>query len=241
MSADPQTWYVRRVRRSNQQKDAVTAYHGLTAALEACGGEEAAEALCKNIAGNLEFLLYREIARLLDDSNMLVFHNNESFVSWIRAQATRNGDQSFLDAGAPAILRLKTGRGTAFRILDDAKTKEDADRWGTTGRGHHDNLSSGQLHQSAREVLRPGTGHSRQRRYAIVPGAPSVPLRFSHAKWRVFAYKRSDRDENLSPCRAPASAVRDSPRLRQCRRADSSSWMRASSAAGDGRQRYRKR
>lgn len=134
----------------------MTAYHGLTAALEACGGEEAAEALCKNIAGNLEFLLYREIARLLDDSNMLVFHNNESFASWIRAQATRNGDQSFLDAGAPAILRLKTGRGTAFRILDDAKTKEDADRWGTTGRGRHDNLLSGQPHQSAREVLRPG-------------------------------------------------------------------------------------
>lgn len=58
---------------------------------------------------------------------MLVFPNNESFASCIRAQATRNGDHFFLDAGTPAILRLKTSYGTASRILDDAKTKEDAD------------------------------------------------------------------------------------------------------------------
>lgn len=58
--------------------------------------------------------------------------------------------------------------------------------------------------------LDPRADHTRQRRYAIVPGAPSVSLRFSHAKWRVFACKRSDHGENISPCRAPASAVRDS-------------------------------
>ncbi|MBO7665111.1 MAG: hypothetical protein J6S33_00995 [Aeriscardovia sp.] len=220
--------------RSNQQKDAVTAYHGLTAALEACGGGEAAGALRKNIAGNLEFPLYREDARLLDDSNMLVFHNKESFVSWIRAQVTRNGDQSFLDAGAPAILRPKTGHGPASRIPDDAKTKEDADRWGTAD---GDAMTITHLANciSPREKRRDrGAGRSRQRRYAVVPGAPSVPLRFSHAKWRAFAYKRNDHGENPSPCRAPASAVRDSPRPRQCRRADSPSWW---SVARDGRQR----
>ena len=207
--------------RSNQQKDAVTAYHGLTAVLEACGGEEAVEALRKNIAGNLEFPLHREVARLLDDSNMLVFPNSESFASWIRAQATRNGGQFFLDAGTPAILRLKTSYGTASGFSTTRRQRR-TPIWGMTD-GDAMTISHLANRISPREKCRDrGAGHSRRRRYAIVPGAPSVPLRFSHAKWRVFACKRSDHGENLSPCRAPASAVRDSPRLRQRRRADSS-------------------
>lgn len=227
--------------RSNQQKDAVTAYHGLTAVLEACGGEEAVEALRKNIAGNLEFPLHREVARLLDDSNMLVFPNSESFASWIRAQATRNGGQFFLDAGTPAILRLKTSYGTASGFSTTRRQRR-TPIWGMTD-GDAMTISHLANRISPREKCRDrGAGHSRRRRYAIVPGAPSVPLRFSHAKWRVFACKRSDHGENLSPCRAPASAVRDSPRLRQRRRADSSNGgggqalllETAASATGNG-------
>ena len=86
---------------------------------------------------------------------MLIFPNNESFASWIRAQATRNGDHSFLDAGTRPFCVSRPATGTASRILDDAKTKEDADL-GNDRRGHHDNLSSSQPHQSAREVPRPG-------------------------------------------------------------------------------------
>ena len=116
MPADPQAWYVNVSNRSNQQKDAVTAYHGLTAVLEACGGEKAAEILRKNIAANLEFPLHREVARLLDDSNMLVFPNNESFASWIRAQTIR-GSAAMLSSRArlPSRSDFRTRNGAFSR------------------------------------------------------------------------------------------------------------------------------
>lgn len=170
--------------RSNQQKDAVTAYHGLTA----CGGEEDAEALRKNIAGNLEFPLHREVARLLDDSNMLVFPNSESFASWIRAQAARNGGQFFLDAGTPAILRLKTGHGTASGFSTTRRQRR-TPIWGMTD-GDAMTISHLANRISPREKCRDrGAGHSRRRRYAIVPGAP-FPSR-SDFRTRNGAFSRT--------------------------------------------------
>lgn len=138
---DPQAWFVSGVyTRSNTLRDPIRAYRGLTAVLEACeaaaaesdgeAGEKreakagtrssgfdrsTPEAVARAVTGNLDFPTYRQVATLLGDSNMLVFHSDESLADWIRTNDSdakaRTGEDP-LGSGTPVFVRQRTWRGT---------------------------------------------------------------------------------------------------------------------------------
>lgn len=92
--ADPGAWFLTGVySRSNQRKNPVTIYRGLAALYVTMLGELDETAAPKvthsrdAISVNLDYPTYAEIADMLDDSNMLVFHNDQSLADWIREQA----------------------------------------------------------------------------------------------------------------------------------------------------------
>ncbi len=86
--ADPQAWFVSRVySRSNPHKDAVIAYRGFDALLSDIDSSSPAAEYASAFAGNLIAPTYAEISELVEDSNMLVFHNDQSFAEWIREES----------------------------------------------------------------------------------------------------------------------------------------------------------
>ena len=93
--ANPDAWFVTEVySRSNPRKDAVKAYRGINAVFEALLRAEgtgdvssSAGQIREAIAENFDYPYYGEIAALLGDSNMLVFHNDQSLAQWLRSEA----------------------------------------------------------------------------------------------------------------------------------------------------------
>ncbi len=93
--ANPDAWFVTEVySRSNPRKDAVKAYRGINAVFDALLRAEStgdvsssAGQIREAIAENLDYPYYGEIAALLGDSNMLVFHNDQSLAQWLRSEA----------------------------------------------------------------------------------------------------------------------------------------------------------
>lgn len=123
---NPQAWYVTQVfNRTNQLKDPLYAYRGITAVF---GSFDDAVTLRKNIVNDLSFPSYRQIARLMNDSNMLVFHNDHSFAEWIRAQV-KDDKMGVISSGTPIEVHFKTGYGTASLVPgDEIETGYDATR-----------------------------------------------------------------------------------------------------------------
>lgn len=106
--ANPQAWYVTDVfSRSNPLKNPIEVYRGLGAIFDALMEElddlAAADltAMKSGITDNLCFPAYSRVAEVLNDSNMLVFHNDVSFASWIRESAAA---QENLDSSTPALI-----------------------------------------------------------------------------------------------------------------------------------------
>ncbi|WP_394956628.1 hypothetical protein [Scardovia wiggsiae] len=95
--ANPDAWFVTEVySRSNPRKDVFKAYRGINAVFDALlHAEDTGEGnipssigqIREAIAENLDYPYYGEIAALLGDSNMLVFHNAESLAQWLRSEA----------------------------------------------------------------------------------------------------------------------------------------------------------
>uniref|UniRef100_UPI00374FC5B9 hypothetical protein n=1 Tax=uncultured Scardovia sp. TaxID=655654 RepID=UPI00374FC5B9 len=95
--ANPDAWFVTEVySRSNPRKDVFKAYRGINAVFDALlHAEGTGEGnipssigqIREAIAENLDYPYYGEIAALLGDSNMLVFHNAESLAQWLRSEA----------------------------------------------------------------------------------------------------------------------------------------------------------
>lgn len=124
VTCDPRAWYVSRVfGRSNSRKDAFVAYRGWEALARDLGGSgtmPAAPVLAaggpsaKTMGGdaptvssalssavtaakeNLDYPTFGEIAAFLDDSNMVVFHDDASFAALIRDNAGK-GKEIFPD------------------------------------------------------------------------------------------------------------------------------------------------
>lgn len=99
VAADPQAWYVTSVyARSNVKKNPIFAYHGLFALLDSFDDSSKAEQNGKTELSsaasrikeaaerNLDYPVYGEISTLTGDSNMLVFHSNESLAQWLKKQ-----------------------------------------------------------------------------------------------------------------------------------------------------------
>lgn len=94
--ADPGAWFVSRFySRSNSRKDAFFAARGMDQVFTALAEGNAAadpevlqEVERARIArdGNADYPTYAQMAKLLDDSNMLVFHDDVSFATWLREQ-----------------------------------------------------------------------------------------------------------------------------------------------------------
>lgn len=94
---DPEAWFVSRFySRSNARKDAFYARRGLDQVFSALseGTQQPDATVLESIErmriardGNADYPTYAEIAALVDDSNMLVFHNDASFADWLREQA----------------------------------------------------------------------------------------------------------------------------------------------------------
>lgn len=134
--ADPQAWYVTLAfTRSNKAKDALHAYRGLTAVLDAiASGDtddgsgpdagEQAQQIRKAVLGNLDYPTYRQLAGLLGDSNMLVFHNDRDLADWIRHEAgTKEGS---VESGTPVIVYRRSSRGAQI-VPGDSHTGSAAD------------------------------------------------------------------------------------------------------------------
>ncbi|MFC2735184.1 MAG: hypothetical protein ACFN3E_00095 [Parascardovia denticolens] len=124
VTCDPRAWYVSRVfGRSNSRKDAFVAYRGWEALARDLGGSSTMPAApvlaaggpsAKTMGGdaptvssalssavtaakeNLDYPTFGEIAAFLDDSNMVVFHDDASFAAWIRDNAGK-GKEIFPD------------------------------------------------------------------------------------------------------------------------------------------------
>lgn len=99
--ADPQAWLVISVySRSNPRKDSFCAFRGLPAALEALSQSQDqtqsknAAAFLRAMEDNADYPTYGQVAALLEDSNMIVFHNDASFSNWLRQQ-TRGSEEIF--------------------------------------------------------------------------------------------------------------------------------------------------
>ena len=120
-SANPVAWYVSQVySRSNIQKNAIAVYAGLPGVFDAVLGDNksdsqgAVTAQSTEITEQAQFLhnqweynsmypTYRQIAELLGDTNMLVFHNTQSLIAWIREQMRA---QDVLAAQTPCDLHI---------------------------------------------------------------------------------------------------------------------------------------
>lgn len=95
--ADPGAWFVSRFySRSNSRKDAFFAARGMDQVFTALaeGGSSVSAQVLEDVErmriardGNADYPTYAQMARLLDDSNMLVFHDDVSFAQWLRDQA----------------------------------------------------------------------------------------------------------------------------------------------------------
>lgn len=124
VTCDPRAWYVSRVfGRSNSRKDAFVAYRGWEALARDLGGSSTMPAApvlaaggpsAKTMGGdaptvssalssavtaakeNLDYPTFGEIAAFLDDSNMVVFHDDASFAALIRNNAGK-GKEIFPD------------------------------------------------------------------------------------------------------------------------------------------------
>ena len=124
VTCDPRAWYVSRVfGRSNSRKDAFVAYRGWEALARDLGGSSTMPASpvlaaggpsAKTMGGdaptvssalssavtaakeNLDYPTFGEIAAFLDDSNMVVFHDDASFAALIRDNAGK-GKEIFPD------------------------------------------------------------------------------------------------------------------------------------------------
>lgn len=124
VTCDPRAWYVSRVfGRSNSRKDAFVAYRGWEALARDLGGSSTIPAApvlaaggpsAKTMGGdaptvssalssavtaakeNLDYPTFGEIAAFLDDSNMVVFHDDASFAALIRDNAGK-GKEIFPD------------------------------------------------------------------------------------------------------------------------------------------------
>lgn len=134
--ADPQAWYVTLAfTRSNKAKDALHAYRGLTAVLDAIASGDAddgagpdageqAQQIRKAVLGNLDYPTYRRLAALLGDSNMLVFHNDRDLADWIRHETgTKEG---CVESGTPVIVYRRSSRGAQI-VPGDTHTGSNAD------------------------------------------------------------------------------------------------------------------
>lgn len=126
---DPQAWYVVNVySRSNVSKDPITCYRGVTALLEALVAEfgessEVAEqvaSLRKSMNNDLDFPTYRQISRLVKDSNMLVFHNDQQLADWIRSQASGSlpKAEQAVNSDTPALVKVRSWRGPQMVVGD---------------------------------------------------------------------------------------------------------------------------
>ena len=136
--ADPQAWYVTLAySRSNKGKDAMHAYRGLTAVLDALIADSDADVagesqkIRKAVLDDLDYPTYRQVAAILGDSNMLVFHNDGDLASWIRHE-TGNKD-GCAEPGTPLVLHLRSSRGAQI-VPGDTHAASTAD---------FDGLSSG--------------------------------------------------------------------------------------------------
>ncbi|PLS30440.1 hypothetical protein Uis1B_1736 [Bifidobacterium margollesii] len=108
--ADPDAWFVAGVySRANQMRDPFTVYRGLDALFEALLSE-LDETAAPNLVHardamrvNLDYPTYAELAAVLDDSNMLVFHSDQSLADWIREQGRQ---QEAIHAETPVQVRV---------------------------------------------------------------------------------------------------------------------------------------
>ncbi|MBT1167232.1 hypothetical protein [Bifidobacterium simiarum] len=108
--ADPDAWFVTGVySRSNQMRDPLAVYRGLDA-LFATMLSELDETAAPNLVHardavrvNLDYPTYAEVAAILDDSNMLVFHNDQSLADWIRTQSK---EQEAIHAETPVQVHV---------------------------------------------------------------------------------------------------------------------------------------
>lgn len=96
VSANPEAWFVLNVfSRSNPRKDPFVAIRSISALWEymserSAGDDKALATIEKqqnSVSLNLDYPAYGEIAALAADSNMLVFPDDASFISWIRDNA----------------------------------------------------------------------------------------------------------------------------------------------------------
>lgn len=94
--ADPAAWFVSHFySRSNSRKDAFFAARGMDQVFVALaeGNVSANPEVVQEVErtrvardGNADYPTYAQMAKLLDDSNMLVFHDDASFAAWLREQ-----------------------------------------------------------------------------------------------------------------------------------------------------------
>lgn len=148
--ADPQAWYVTRAfSRSNKGKDELHAFRGLTAVLDVvCAQEDKAQAgtqtqaraqagahdevdrgahalsVRKSVLGDLNYPTYRQVASLVADSNMLVFHNDADFAQWIRHESGHK--EGCVESGTPIVIHLRSSRGAQI-VPGDVHTNSTAD------------------------------------------------------------------------------------------------------------------
>lgn len=112
-SANPVAWYVSQVySRSNIQKNPIQIYVGLPGIFAATSSPEAngdqadlAHAVREQWDNNALMPTYQQIAEILADSNMLVFHNTQSLITWIREQMRA---QEVVVAPTPCVLHIDT-------------------------------------------------------------------------------------------------------------------------------------
>lgn len=112
-SANPVAWYVSQVySRSNIQKNPIQIYVGLPGIFAATSSPEAngdqadlAHAVREQWDNNALMPTYQQIAEIVADSNMLVFHNTQSLITWIREQMRA---QEVVAAPTPCVLHIDT-------------------------------------------------------------------------------------------------------------------------------------
>lgn len=112
-SANPVAWYVSQVySRSNIQKNPIQIYAGLPGIFAATSSPEdhneqaeIARSLREQWDNNALMPTYQQIAEIVADSNMLVFHNTQSFITWIREQMRA---QEVVVAPTPCVLHIDT-------------------------------------------------------------------------------------------------------------------------------------
>ncbi len=99
VSARPDAWFVCNVfSRSNPRKDPFVAFRSLDAVWNymASHGDEKSRAAAKNMQSaaetNFDYPAFGDIAGLVNDSNMLVFPTDESFITWIRSVAGKSDE-----------------------------------------------------------------------------------------------------------------------------------------------------